>query len=1090
MAEKFNSLQNLHGFELGPRYVDLKPLGFGGNGLVFSAVDSDCDKRVAIKKLVLSGPHSLKHALREIKIIRRLDHDNIVRVFEVLGPAGQRLPLGQAGIGTSALAELECVYIVQDYLETDLARVLEQGSALSEEHARLFMYQLLRGLKYIHSANVLHRDLKPANLFINTEELLLKIGDFGLARILDPHYSHKGYLSEGLVTKWYRSPRLLLSPNNYTKAIDMWAAGCIFAEMLSGKTLFAGAHELEQMQLILQTVPVMRDEDHQELLNVIPVFVDKERREPPKPLALLLPNVSKEALDFLQQILTFNPMDRLTAEQALAHPYMSLYAFPQDEPVARQPFHIEDEIDDALLTDESHSQQAQWSRYPDSTDTDWYSHGELDVAQKDPRAMASSSSDEDGVQLDPRKFSEGEHGKFKDGRGSCAAGNVLSYSSSSSLDQLWSTSEEMHDEHHHHHHHHHENKFCESECSHSCGYKAGSPYHPGSVVLREKEVHHYYEPKLILDLSNWKEQIRVRPPREKKRSGVGGSKSSKPNKCERNGAVKAQLAQEGKDEAKSKKSFDLDAFFADTIRLSSRQFDTLAENSYDSTLPSGDATSVSGANALWKECQNPSVKLEPGEFDRHPFSLDSCPDSGLSLNAQQAEVAAECRHLNTVRFLDNFSNVGSEPVRDEKKEEVKAFPSCLEKLTGKTPEQEASVVIKVEEKMDVEVESRHKCFTKLLHVDSEAVQETRNGESLEYSQCLNVIVCRKEKRCPKKSCLKKGPKREASVKPGLDAIKFAVSGVEDEPKKYDKFVEALEECPLFLDTIMKKTSDTKLEYHQNVLPWDDKVDSFQEISSKEQLVEETRHVPFFEGLMNMSSDEPIRVSTEPEGNNFCSCLEKICKTPISQKCSITDDLLENVADVEYVPFLTSFSDADSVPLIEERMLVNECSSCLEKLMCRQPDTEDLCEPPLEDKHEIQQPVVHSLSLQKETELVKVTKDIKVTISEGQGPILRSEATKPEVVVVQAPLGTDAGEESRAGEGGGGGGGGAKSVAGSVIPLVTVASQDMRQVAPLKCQAQAQVQAGGGLAPLNVMALPESTIPHVKNRKAANTVSCY
>lgn len=185
MAEKFESLMNIHGFDLGSRYMDLKPLGCGGNGLVFSAVDNDCDKRVAIKKIVLTDPQSVKHALREIKIIRRLDHDNIVKVFEILGPSGGRL-----ADDVGSLTELSSVYIVQEYMETDLANVLEQGPLL-EEHARLFMYQLLRGLKYIHSANVLHRDLKPANLFINTEDLVLKIGDFGLARIMDPHYSHK-----------------------------------------------------------------------------------------------------------------------------------------------------------------------------------------------------------------------------------------------------------------------------------------------------------------------------------------------------------------------------------------------------------------------------------------------------------------------------------------------------------------------------------------------------------------------------------------------------------------------------------------------------------------------------------------------------------------------------------------------------------------------------------------------------------------------------------------------------------------------------------------------------------------------------------
>ncbi|XP_016283252.2 mitogen-activated protein kinase 6 isoform X4 [Monodelphis domestica] len=290
MAEKFESLMNIHGFDLGSRYMDLKPLGCGGNGLVFSAVDNDCDKRVAVKKIVLTDPQSVKHALREIKIIRRLDHDNIVKVFEILGPSGSQLT-----DDVGSLTELNSVYIVQEYMETDLANLLEQGPLL-EEHARLFMYQLLRGLKYIHSANVLHRDLKPANLFINTEDLVLKIGDFGLARIMDPHYSHKGHLSEGLVTKWYRSPRLLLSPNNYTKAIDMWAAGCIFAEMLTGKTLFAGAHELEQMQLILESIPVVHEEDRQELLSVIPVYIKNDMTEPHKPLTQLLPGISREEI--------------------------------------------------------------------------------------------------------------------------------------------------------------------------------------------------------------------------------------------------------------------------------------------------------------------------------------------------------------------------------------------------------------------------------------------------------------------------------------------------------------------------------------------------------------------------------------------------------------------------------------------------------------------------------------------------------------------------------------------------------------------------------------------------------------------------
>uniref|UniRef100_A0A1A8JI19 Mitogen-activated protein kinase 6 n=1 Tax=Nothobranchius kuhntae TaxID=321403 RepID=A0A1A8JI19_NOTKU len=552
MAEKFESLMNIHGFDLGSRYMDLKPLGYGGNGLVFSAVDTDCDKRVAVKKIILTDPQSVKHALREIKIIRRLDHDNIVKVFETLGPCGRRLTEDVA-----SLTEVNSVYIVQEYMETDLCQLLERGP-MSEGHARLFMYQLLRGLKYIHSANVLHRDLKPANLFVNTEDLVLKIGDFGLARIMDPHYSHKGHLSEGLVTKWYRSPRLLLSPNNYTKAIDMWAAGCIFSEMLTGKTLFAGAHELEQMQLILESIPVLREEDRQELHSVIPVFIRSDMSKPHTPLAKLLPDISPQALDFLEKILTFNPMDRLTAEEALAHPYMADYSFPLDEPVSLHPFHIEDEVDDILLMDQSQSHT--WEQYHESqfSEADWHLHSthDPDEVQVDPRAL-SDVTDEEEVQIDPRKYTDGDREKFMDEPS-------FDYSSRHPSERSWQED-------------HHENKYCDVQCSHTCNYKAVSPSYLDNLIWRDSEVNHYYEPKLIIDLSNWKEQ-------QSKEKADRKAKS----KCEKNGLVKAQIALKEaektqnhaeKDSAQEKhqterpqsqqnQGFDFDSFIASTIKLS------------------------------------------------------------------------------------------------------------------------------------------------------------------------------------------------------------------------------------------------------------------------------------------------------------------------------------------------------------------------------------------------------------------------------------------------------------------------------------------------------------------------------------------
>ncbi|XP_040898232.1 mitogen-activated protein kinase 4 isoform X2 [Toxotes jaculatrix] len=486
----------LHGFDLGGHFVDLRPLGSGVTGLVLSAVDQRYGQRVAIKKLVMRDAVSVKHALREVKITHRLLHENVVRVHEVLAPYGRPLPRDPT--------QLSALYIVQECMETDLARLLEQGP-LSTGHATLLFYQLLRGLKFIHSANVLHRDLKPANIFINTDQLLLKIGDFGLARIVDPHYSHKGYLSEGLVTKWYCSPRLLLSPNNYTKAIDMWAAGCILAEMLTGRMLFAGAHELEQMQLILNTVPVLREEDRQDLLQVMPSYVSRGWRVK-KPFSELLPEMDAQAVDFLERILTFNPMDRLTAEAALSHPFLQQYSCPEDEPTSSHPFRIEDELEDSLITEQSLSNSnsqassIHWDRYENSLSTDvcWQQSGgrcrcmppghitsdlgdtaEDEEVQRDPRASSTSLLEE--AQVDPRKYSH-----------SSSAERFLE-NSHSSLERACGLG------------------YGELDCGRSCDYKVGSPSYLDKIAWREGKPQHYSEPKLILDLSHWKRNTNTLP---------------------------------------------------------------------------------------------------------------------------------------------------------------------------------------------------------------------------------------------------------------------------------------------------------------------------------------------------------------------------------------------------------------------------------------------------------------------------------------------------------------------------------------------------------------------------------------------------
>lgn len=237
------------------------------------------------------------------------------------------------------------IYIVQCLMETDLYKLLKT-QRLSNDHTCYFLYQILRGLKYIHSANVLHRDLKPSNLLLNTT-CDLKICDFGLARVSDPDHDHTGFLTEYVATRWYRAPEIMLNSKGYTKAIDVWSVGCILAEMLNNRPLFPGKHYLDQLSLILAVVGSPSQEDLSCILN------DKARsyllslpHKPRQPWHRLYPDANPRALDLLDKMLTFNPNKRITVEEALAHPYLEQYYDPNDEPICENPFTIEMEFDD------------------------------------------------------------------------------------------------------------------------------------------------------------------------------------------------------------------------------------------------------------------------------------------------------------------------------------------------------------------------------------------------------------------------------------------------------------------------------------------------------------------------------------------------------------------------------------------------------------------------------------------------------------------------------------------------------------------------------------------------------------------------
>ncbi|XP_058567277.1 mitogen-activated protein kinase 3 isoform X3 [Panthera onca] len=268
-------------------------LGRGCLGFSHSAYDHVRKTRVAIKKISpFEHQTYCQRTLREIQILLRFRHENVIGIRDIL-----RAP---------TLEAMRDVYIVQDLMETDLYKLLK-SQQLSNDHICYFLYQILRGLKYIHSANVLHRDLKPSNLLINTTCDL------------------KGY----------------------TKSIDIWSVGCILAEMLSNRPIFPGKHYLDQLNHILGILGSPSQEDLNCIINMkARNYLQSLPSKTKVAWAKLFPKSDAKALDLLDRMLTFNPNKRITVEEALAHPYLEQYYDPTDEPVAEEPFTFDMELDD------------------------------------------------------------------------------------------------------------------------------------------------------------------------------------------------------------------------------------------------------------------------------------------------------------------------------------------------------------------------------------------------------------------------------------------------------------------------------------------------------------------------------------------------------------------------------------------------------------------------------------------------------------------------------------------------------------------------------------------------------------------------
>ncbi|KAJ4893631.1 Mitogen-activated protein kinase 19 [Raphanus sativus] len=321
------------------RYQILEVIGKGSYGVVCAAVDTHTGERVAIKKIndVFEHVSDALRILREVKLLRLLRHPDIVEIKSIMLPPSKR--------------EFRDIYVVFELMESDLHQVIKANDDLTREHHQFFLYQMLRALKYMHTANVYHRDLKPKNILANAN-CKLKVCDFGLARVSFNDTPTTVFWTDYVATRWYRAPELCGSfCSKYTPAIDIWSIGCIFAEVLLGKPLFPGKSVVHQLELITdllgtpkaETIAGVRNEKARKYLGEM-------RKKSLVPFTQKFPNADPSALRLLQRLLAFDPKDRPTATEALADPYFKGLAKVEREPSCQPISKMEFEFERRRLT--------------------------------------------------------------------------------------------------------------------------------------------------------------------------------------------------------------------------------------------------------------------------------------------------------------------------------------------------------------------------------------------------------------------------------------------------------------------------------------------------------------------------------------------------------------------------------------------------------------------------------------------------------------------------------------------------------------------------------------------------------------------
>ncbi|KAL5279778.1 MAPK10 family protein [Megaselia abdita] len=305
-------------FEIPRRYTKLRPLGTGAQGTVCAAYDTVNDQNVAIKKL--SRPFQnvthAKRAYREFKLMRLVNHKNIIGLLNAFTP--QR-----------TLDEFQDVYLVMELMDANLCQVIHMD--LDHDRMSYLLYQMLCGIKHLHSAGIIHRDLKPSNIVVKAD-CSLKILDFGLARTAGTTFMMTPYV----VTRYYRAPEVILGMG-YTENVDIWSVGCIMGEMIRGGVLFPGTDHIDQWNKIIEQLGTPSTAFMQRLQPTVRNYVENRPRYQGYSFDRLFPDAcfasgneqdrlkAAHARDLLSKMLVIDPEQRISVAQALDHPYIYVW---------------------------------------------------------------------------------------------------------------------------------------------------------------------------------------------------------------------------------------------------------------------------------------------------------------------------------------------------------------------------------------------------------------------------------------------------------------------------------------------------------------------------------------------------------------------------------------------------------------------------------------------------------------------------------------------------------------------------------------------------------------------------------------------